>query len=514
MILAIYKKWIIAFLCFISIVLEASDSIPVVFIHSGDAFYLEDTIAQAKQFNDRVILLGDDANRHNAKDGVEYYPMADFYKEADNFTKIYRHMSHIPYQFELACFTRWLVLKEFMGTNNIPLSFYVDSDVMLYCDISKEYETNFKGCDLGVAIQCGFCVGLVSYWTHKTIESFCSYLINFYKDNVCLDIFEDQFKLGGEQFHDDWPHMTNWVLENYKNFKLGNLSSLINNTTFDSSIWHDYILVDNSASITEYKRYHMRDCVLNLKSNEKLMKDIVWHKGLPYCYNPDIGSFIQFKGLHFQGGSKTFIKEYKINRENNYTEPEPYKSIAVLPLYNFGFLGSENQKCLENLVIFYKPKTVVELGSSLGLATIFIGFLMPEDGKLYAVDCFDNKIDPVSKNIRSSNNYTYSIYQQFLSNIKHHRLCDKVVPVKMSNVEAAEILDVSPDLLYIDSSTEEDLVYQDIMTWYPKVKNGGIICGNNWKWFESVEKGVRRAAKELGKAVTAHGNFWFFAELK
>lgn len=503
------KFFISLFLCFINLLVEADSSIPVIFVHSGDAFYLKDTLTQAKKFNDRVILIGDEDNKYCAQEGVEYHPISDFNKSGSYFTTIYRHMSQVPYHIELACFTRWYILQEFMENNNIPLSFYVDSDVMLYCDISKGYEMNFQNCNLGVALQYGFCGGLVSYWTTKSINSFCSFLTDFYEDTENLDILEDQFKLGGEQYQDDWPQMTNWVHENSSNLTLGNLSGLINNTTFDSSIWHDYILVPNAASVLEYKRYRMKENNEPKRFNEKWMKDIIWHKGIPYCYSADLGIFIQFNALHFQGGAKIFIDEFKSEKVDQ-ALPEPYDSVKTLPFYMLSLCPSENQKNLESFIKIYKPKTIVDLGSWLGFSASFMAFFMPENGKVYAVDNFESKSDAYLSARKDVNPTSYTLYQQFLSNMKHYRLCDRVIPIKMNTSDAALSLNIKADLIYVDASSEEDSVYQDIMDWYPKLNKNGIICGNNWKWFEAVQRGVFRAAIELKRTVKVDNNFWYF----
>jgi len=499
-------------LCFNSLLCFAN-TIPVVFVHSGDAYYLKDTLTQAKQCNERVILLGDENNRHCAEGGVEYYPISDFNKAGSYFTTIYRHMTYIPYEIELSCFTRWFVLQEFMEINNIPISFYVDSDVMLYCDASEEYETNFKGCDLAIAIQHGFCGGLVSYWQTDTIRSFCNFLNQFYEDKERLDILEDQFKLGGEQYQDDWPQMTNWVHENWNKFRIGNLSSLINNATFDSSIWHDYILVPNAAGDIEYKRLRLKDSGLNTRDREKLMKDIVWNNGHPYCYSPDLRSFIQFKALHFQGGAKTLIQHYKTPKID-LVIPEPYASINTLPFYMLGFFSPENQKKLEHFIKTYEPKTIVELGCWMGTTTSFMALLMPKDSKIYSIDYFDDSIDPYLKAREDLSKKTTELYQQFLSNMRHYQLCNKVIPVKMGTIEAANSLNIKADLIYIDASMEEELVFKDIMAWYPKLNKQGILCGNNWLWCTGIQNGVTRAAQELGRKIIVEQNFWYFDLVK
>lgn len=507
--MTLYKRFILAILFFNYFGLNAEDCIPIIFIHTGKANYLSDTLAQAKEFNDRVILIGDPDNQDCAKNGIEYYPISSFFKQASEFKKIYRHMTCCPYEFELACYVRWFVLKEFMEKTNIPLSFYLDSDVMLYCDITEEYKTNFNNCDLAVAAQQGYYGGLVSYWTPHTIASFCSYLNNFYQNTERINELELQFKSGGQQFNDDYPHMANWANGNHQNFKIGNLCAIKNNTTFDSDIHHHLIPTFNGANI-EYILYRMKS-YLEKKNEMRSIKDIIWNEGLPYCYSPSQSTFIRFKGLHFQGESKKLINEYRTSRYDVSAEFEPYKSPHLLPYYSRGFFELEIQIALENFIKnHHKLKVIVQLGCQLGKATSFMALLMPKDAKLYSVDCFDAQLLPYSSSIDITLYQPFTTsYQQFLSNMKHNRLCNKVIPLKMSGLDAAQVLNIKPDLVYVDSAIVEDELCKIILIWYEKLNEGGIICGNNWELFSSVQRGVLHAAQKLGKTAFANGNFWY-----
>lgn len=509
-----YKKFIFVALCLTSLFIQASN-VPVVFVHSVDSETLQATLSQARRCNDRVILIGDEANKHYAKEGIEYFPISDYNKSRNYFRTIYKHMSSADYELEFARFARWFVLAEFMQVHDLPMAFYAEDDVMLYCNMSHEYMTNFNDCDFALEIQHGFCDGAVSYWSSTAIESFCSFLKNFYEDKERLNFIEDQFHLGGEQYQDDWPHMTNWVHDNSKAFKIGNLNNLINNTTFDPSILHDYLLVPNAASVLEYKRYRMIDTDLG-NGQEFLIKDILWNKGIPYCYSFDLGVFIQFKALKFQNTTRNLIHQFKSIPEIDILSPEPYQYVDILPFYMLGFFAAEN---LEKFIKMYKPKTIVELGSWLGASAGFMAFFMPADGKLYAVDHFNASLDSYhdqNVNIKKSTNNSdiTALYHQFLSNIAHYKLCHKIIPIKMNTLEAARLLDVKADLIYVDASTDEESIYQDIMHWYPKLNRDGMICGDNWKWFESVRRGVNRAAQELGRTITVDNNFWYFDLIK
>ncbi len=92
------------------------------------------------------------------------------------------------------------------------------------------------------------------------------------------------------------------------------------------------------------------------------------------------------------------------------------------------------------------------------------------------------------------------LYQQFLSNTIHAGLTDRIVPIRMTTDAAAKFISVKADLLYVDADDSAEQIYQDIVTWYPHLNEGGIMCGNDWDK-KSVSAGVTRAADKLGLSI-------------
>lgn len=192
--------------------------------------------------------------------------------------------------------------------------------------------------------------------------------------------------------------------------------------------------------------------------------------------------------------------------------PEPYASLANWPL-NMGtcLFRKANQDNLECFIKKYKPKTIVEVGSFLGVSAIFMASLMSEDGRLYAIDNWVWNGEPMYSDAHPQN-YGYKLsktYEQFLSNVKYFDLTHIIVPVHMDSVQASSQLNVIADLIYIDGDHGESSVYNDIMHWYPKLSKTGIMCGDDWG-FDSVKKAVTRAAQELDKEIKTDHNFWYF----
>ncbi len=189
--------------------------------------------------------------------------------------------------------------------------------------------------------------------------------------------------------------------------------------------------------------------------------------------------------------------------------PEPYASSVDLPLDMQGWFSLENKKNLEYLIKTYEPKVVVELGTWLGTSAIFMASIMSEDSKLYCVDDWTADSDISIQSTPGLEAKIKILYQQFLSNVKHHKLCHKIVPIRMKTVEAARLFKAKADLIYVDASHDELSVYLDVKSWIGHLNKGGIMCGDDWLYF-GVSKGVTKAAQELGRVIHTDGNFWWF----
>ncbi|MCX5921925.1 MAG: class I SAM-dependent methyltransferase [Candidatus Dependentiae bacterium] len=198
---------------------------------------------------------------------------------------------------------------------------------------------------------------------------------------------------------------------------------------------------------------------------------------------------------------------------NNPTLPEPYKSINVLaPDYFEWWFPLANRKMLQHFITTMKPTVVVEIGSWLGASAIFMAGLLPDESKLYAIDHWQGSREHFDGNY---NRLLVKLYHQFLSNVIHSNVAHKIVPVKTSSLDAATLLDINPDLIYIDGSHDPVDVYNDIMAWYPKLAVGGIMCGDDYGWGNEqvgyVNSGVDKAAAELGVSVSVIDDvFWYF----
>lgn len=254
--------------------------LPVIFIHKTDSDYLQHSLWQAKQYNSRVILIGDEHNNHY--EGVEHYHYGEYFSSASEFEKVFQYKSPNPYHYSLFCFQRWFILKEFMHAHQIEKCFYCDSDVMLYCDINKEYE-HFARYDFSLLLlNEKECSGHSSFLTLHGMEKVCAKIVDFYQH------FEELEK--------DMPLISDMFVFRYivdhttdDDLLIGDLTEIINGGTFDERITATRPLFASSGG----------------------RKKIKWKKNTPYAFYRPLNKWVRMKSLHFQGPSKKSMSKYK-----------------------------------------------------------------------------------------------------------------------------------------------------------------------------------------------------------
>jgi predicted O-methyltransferase YrrM len=93
-------------------------------------------------------------------------------------------------------------------------------------------------------------------------------------------------------------------------------------------------------------------------------------------------------------------------------------------------------------------------------------------------------------------------YEETLKNLSP--IIHKINLLDSSSIEASiQFKDEYFDIVYIDASHEYEFVKEDIIAWLPKVKKGGIICGDDYieGW-----PGVIKAVNEFFPKVNVIGN--------
>jgi predicted O-methyltransferase YrrM len=139
---------------------------------------------------------------------------------------------------------------------------------------------------------------------------------------------------------------------------------------------------------------------------------------------------------------------------------------------------------------------IAEIGVYMGRCTAMWNVELINSGvdyKYYAIDHFQGSSEH-DKNI--------DYYNETKKNIESIK--EKVNLIKNDSLsECKNYSDEFFDVVYIDASHDYESVKKDIQEWIPKVKSGGIICGDDYTdgW-----PGVKKAVNEFfGNKITVIG---------
>ena len=105
------------------------------------------------------------------------------------------------------------------------------------------------------------------------------------------------------------------------------------------------------------------------------------------------------------------------------------------------------------------------------------------------------------------------LYHKFAANICKEDLAAQVVPLALDSINAFQLLKekaIRPDVLHIDAGHDYLSVMADLKAWWPQLKDGGILIGDDYFKKPLVGQGkwpeVRQAFDEFF-ATTPHTRF-------
>lgn len=178
-------------------------------------------------------------------------------------------------------------------------------------------------------------------------------------------------------------------------------------------------------------------------------------------------------------------------------DPQPYSSVHNLPMTPYYV---QDGYVFYDLIHSRNAAVIIDVESQDGGVARLIAqqaSSLPSLNAIYCVNAWTS-CDPSKKHL----------FQRFLSNVKQENTASLIIPIRMSSSDAAWGLNVKADFISIVGGNDKDIIYKDILAWYPHLTNGGVICGNNWNE-SSIEIGVTKAAEALDLTLKINSNVWY-----
>ena len=145
--------------------------------------------------------------------------------------------------------------------------------------------------------------------------------------------------------------------------------------------------------------------------------------------------------------------------------------------------------------IFPSGSHFVEVGSFLGKSSVYMAVEIINSEKRIKFDCIDHWKGS-EEHYDNENIDTENLYETFLKNIEPVK--GVINPVRAESVIASKLYKPnSLDFIFIDASHDEMSVKQDLTYWLPRLKENGMIAGddidnegvaNAVKWFFDTGK--------------------------
>lgn len=168
-------------------------SLPIVFMHRTDDNYLSYSLRQAQVSNpgSRIFLLGTALNQRFGTNGIQHVRLDAYMQTAAAFAPHYKHLHVMSHAYNLFCFQRWFILRDFMRSQQMTACCYIDSDVMLYENVNNPEYSQFM---------------MEFVWTNfvkaDLLDRFCSFTTMYFADPVMFEKLVQETKKLGHVSHD------------------------------------------------------------------------------------------------------------------------------------------------------------------------------------------------------------------------------------------------------------------------------------------------------------------------
>lgn len=166
------------------------------------------------------------------------------------------------------------------------------------------------------------------------------------------------------------------------------------------------------------------------------------------------------------------------------------------------------------LIAEVRPRLIIEVGSWKGASAIHMAKICDDldlDTRICCVDTWLGAYEFIGASGERDLMPIYGypqVYYQFLANVVRASQATRVIPFPTTSLIAARYFwhqQIRADLIYIDGSHDADDVAADIRAYWPLLRKGGVLFGDDYDSFEDVQ----RAVNAIGWPFEVVGNrYW------
>lgn len=197
-----------------------------------------------------------------------------------------------------------------------------------------------------------------------------------------------------------------------------------------------------------------------------------------------------------------------------------YKGFEPIPLDMHGWNGDSS--FFGFLIDELKPKNIVEVGSWKGQSSITMAKkckLINLSTTIYCIDTWLGATEfwcsmknSAERSLMQKHGYP-QVYYQFLSNVIHSSVTDYILPLPMPSSigwRYCRFHKIEPEMIYIDASHEKGDVIADITNYWPLLKTGGVMFGDDFhRSWPGVVHDVNLFGSRNKIKINKNKNFWY-----
>ena len=266
----------------------------IVIIHTGYSKALYYSIRQARKLNPdaKIFLIGDKERKKLSK----YSTFVDIdslnSSDIDLLEEAYVHLGKSSRAFEIFCIKRWFILRNLMLNHKIDRCLHIDSDVMLFCNVSTTFESLSKY-DAALTSNLAITMNINNI---EVLKSFCNFAIETYTNEKRLNRLKNIY-YSGRHNEGELGSISDMDLSrdffSSSSFSLFDLSRIYNESVFDCSI------------IAGHPSFRMK------RKMKYEMKEIFFEDNTPYCMYLQNNEYSKLKinSMHFISYSKIYMKK-------------------------------------------------------------------------------------------------------------------------------------------------------------------------------------------------------------
>jgi len=202
-------------------------------------------------------------------------------------------------------------------------------------------------------------------------------------------------------------------------------------------------------------------------------------------------------------------------------EVNPYADFDATPYPEDVQGWSSDAPIFDALIERIRPELIIEVGTWKGASAIHMAEACKRVGLATQIVCVDTWLGSQEfwydhtdieryRSLRMRHGYPQTYYQ-FLSNVVRAGHADQIIPFPTTSLIAARWFarqGVAASLIYLDASHDYDDVLSDMRAYWPLVRPGGVLFGDDRFTFRDVDRALTTFTREIGRDFVADDRFW------